>query len=292
MTDSYDKVKKLIRIVDMVNNSDIASIKQSITQIINIINDPESGAKDLKDSIELDPPLSAKVLKLANSALYGYPRTISEIQEAIICIGFEAVKELALSQKISELFAKEKIINGYSRISLWKHSVAIAICSKLVYRREFRERGENAYAAGLLHDIGITVIDQFLPSVFRKVIDEYTDKKNSLHSTETNILGYNHADIGMAIAKNWQFPDELIAGLGYHHNPGEAEDETAKIAYIIAASEYICQSKNIGFVEDYSQNKKLFRTYLDKLDMKEKALELIVEEVEEETKKMEKAGWF
>ena len=85
---------------------------------------------------------------------------------------------------------------------------------------------------------------------------------------------------------------ELITGLGYHHNPGEADDETAKIAYIIAASEYICQSKNIGFVEDYSQDKKLFRTCLDKLNMKEKALELIVEEVEEETKKMEKAGWF
>ncbi|MCK4966033.1 HDOD domain-containing protein, partial [bacterium] len=280
------------RIVDMVNNSDIASIKQSITQIISIINDPESGAKDLKNAIELDPPLSAKVLKLANSALYGYPKTICEIQEAIVCIGFEAVKELALSQKIGEIFAKEQIINGYSRISLWKHSVAIAVCSKLIYRREFREKGDNAYAAGLLHDIGITVIDQFLPSTFKKVIDECADKKDNLYDTETSILGYNHADIGMAIAKDWQFPDELIVGLGYHHNPDEADDEFAKIAYIIAASDYICQSKNIGFVEDYSQNKKLFRTCLDNLNMKEKALELIVEEVEEEIKNMEKAGWF
>lgn len=292
MEDSYEKVKKLIRIVDMVNNSDIASIKQSITQIIGIINDPDSGAKDLKNAIELDPPLSAKILKLSNSALYGYPRTICEIQEAIICIGFEAVKELALSQKISELFAKEEIINGYSRISLWKHCVAVASCSKLIYRREFKAKGDNAYAAGLLHDIGITVLDQFLPSVFKKILNEYTDKKTSLYSTETDVLGYNHTDVGKAIAKNWEFPDELVVGIGYHHYPEEAKDDLSKIAYVVAVSEFACQSKNIGFLENHSKENKQLGVYLDYLDIKEKALELIVEEVEEEIKKMEKSGWF
>ena len=125
-----------------------------------IIRDP------IHNIIEVDPPLTAKLLKLANSAFYGYPKTIGEVQEAIVCIGFEAVKELALSQKICELFKKNDLINNYSRISLWKHSLAVAVFSKLLYRREFAKSGENIYVAGLLHDIGHIIMDQFLHDKF------------------------------------------------------------------------------------------------------------------------------
>ena len=94
----------LADLVHIVESSDIASIKKTVSEIVNVINDPESSAKQLKDIIELDPPLSAKLLRLANSAFYGYTKRITSIQEAIVFIGFDAVKDLALSQKVSQLF--------------------------------------------------------------------------------------------------------------------------------------------------------------------------------------------
>jgi len=287
-----EKKEKINKIIEMVNHSEISSIKQTVTQIINTIIDPNSSAKDLKNIIEIDPPLTAKLLKLANSAFYGYPKTISVIQEAIVCIGFEAVRELALSQKVCEIFKKADYINGYSRISLWKHSVAVAVCCKLIYRREFRERGENIYVAGLLHDIGIIVFDQFLHYDFLNILRKSRSEKNNLVNVENAILHFNHADIGRAIAENWDFPVELVKAIGNHHNTKNVDDKYTKISFTTFIANYAVQDKLIGYCDAPYKNKTLFLKCLMKLNIKEKAIDLIVKEVEKEINKMEKSGWF
>ncbi len=290
---STDEIKeKINKIIEMVNNSEISSIKQTVTQIISTIIDPDSSAKDLKKIIETDPPLAAKLLKLANSAFYGFPRTISAIHEAIVCIGFEAVRELALNQKVCEIFKKADYINGYSRISLWRHSVAVAVCCKLIYRREFRERGENIYVAGLLHDIGIIVFDQFLHHDFLNILRKSRSEKNNLLNTENAILHFNHADIGRAIAENWDFPVELVKAIGNHHDAKNVDDKYAKISFTTYIADYAVQDKLIGYCDAPNKNKTLFLKCLKKLNIKEKAIGLIVKEVEKEINKMEKSEWF
>lgn len=292
MISPEEKAQEINRLIALVNNSEISSIKKIVTQIISIINDPNSSAKDLKDIIEIDPPLSAKLLKLSNSAFYGYTKTINEIQEAIVCIGFDAVKELALSQKVCELFKKDDYFHGYSRISLWKHSVAVAMCSKLIYRREFRERGENMYVAGLLHDIGIIVLDQFQQEKFKAVLKKGRREKNNVATVETSEIGFNHADIGMGIARDWEFPDELVFGIGNHHNPEAIENGISKVISTIYLADYICQMRKIGYCDTPYANKTLFQKCILKLKIKEKALDFIVEEVEKEIKRMENSGWM
>ena len=286
------KERRINILLEKVKNSEISSIKQVVTQIISIINDPNSSAKDLKNVIEVDPPLSAKLLKLSNSALYGYPKTISEIQEAIVCIGFEAVKELALNQKVCELFAKDDFFHGYSRISLWKHSVAVALCSKLIFRREFRKHGENIYVAGLLHDIGIIILDQFLQDKFKEILQSARNERKNLDYMETRILGFNHCDIGQAIAREWDFPDELATAIGAHHYLENLNDEHNQIAMTIYIANYLCHEKFLGFVDAPYKNKFLLKKCLMKLNVKEKSLGFIIEEVVEEISKMEKAGFF
>ena len=124
-----NRTEKLMEIVDLVNNSGISSIKEVIGEILGTIRDASTSAKDLKDLIEKDPPLCAKLLKRANSAYYGYPRTISDIQEAIVCLGFDSVWELALNQKACDLFAKEEVFEGFSRWSLWGWEAGASSCS-------------------------------------------------------------------------------------------------------------------------------------------------------------------
>ena len=285
------KKRRIASIMEKVNNSEISSIKQTVTRIINTINDPNSSAKDLKNIIEIDPPLTAKLLKLANSAFYGYPKTISEIQEAIVCIGFDAVRELALNQKVCEIFAKEGYIEGYTRTALWKHSLAVALCCKLIYRREFMQRGENIYVAGLLHDIGIIVLDQFMHEAFKNNLQRSRSDRNNLFNIEKNTLGFDHTDLAGALAENWGFPDEMREAMEKHHSPDSTNGEN-RSALTLFIADYSVQTKMIGYSDAPYKNNTLYQKCLLKLQLKEKAVELIIKEVDAEIKKMDKADWF
>jgi putative nucleotidyltransferase with HDIG domain len=290
MDNSEKELTELI--VKLVNKSEISSIKQVVTEILKIIRDESSSAKDLKNIVEKDPPLCAKVLKLANSAQYGYPKSISDIQEAIICIGFDAVKELALHQKVCELFMKEGTINGYTRLSLWKHCLAVAICCKMIYRREFRERGDSVYVAGLLHDLGIIVEDQFFQELFEQALQKSAREQINLYTAERATLKIDHAAIARAIADDWDFPDELIYAMGLHHEPTGVKAGLQKIVYTVYIADFICQREKIGYVDAPFRDVDPFNKCLSSLGIKVKALDIIVEELQAEIKKMDQMGWF
>ncbi len=279
-------------LVEKVNNSEISSIRQVVVRIVEVINDPDSSAKDLKDIIEIDPPLSAKLLKLSNSAIYGYPKRIMEIQEAIVCIGFEAVKELALSQKVCEVFMKTEALFDYTRLELWKHCVAVAMFSKLIARREFLERGENMYVAGLLHDIGIIIIDQFLQKEFISILERESEEKRNLNLIEKEVIGYDHTDISKAVFESWDVPDQIIMAISRHHDPLSIDDEHTKNAAIIFLADYFCCKNYIGYGDSTYTYVKTVYDCLEKFGIKEKAMEIILSEVEEEIRKMEQGGFF
>ncbi len=281
-----DSQEALSLIVNLVNKSYISSIKQIVSEILEVIRDEGSSAKDLKEIIERDPPLCARLLKLANSALYGYAKTISDIQEAIVCIGFEAVKELALNQKVCELFKQENVRDGFSRWQLWKHSSAVAVTSKLIYRREFRERGDDIYVAGLLHDIGIIVEDQFFPELFESTLEIVGKGERNLVDVEREVLKIDHAMVGQAISENWGFPDELIQAIGYHHDPSNAKKEYQKFVYTVYIANYICQRDKIGYVEINKRDVDKFHHCLSELNIGERSLDLIMEDVRTELKKL------
>lgn len=283
------EIKKLLK---LIQDSQISSIKEVVSQIISIINNPDSSATDLRKIIEKDPPLTAKLLKLSNSAFYGYPKAISEIHEAIICIGFDTVKELALNQKVCELFKQNEYIHGYSRISLWYNSVAAAIFSKLIYRREFRRRGDNIYAAALLQDIGIIVLDQFLHDQFVKILKIAENQKRNLTDVENEILGFNHADIGEAISQAWGFTDEMVWAIANHNNPDIFDEYYKQIGSSIFIANYIVQENMIGYSDSPFHHDKCYKTCLKELGLKEKALRLILEEVKTEIDRMKNSNWF
>lgn len=293
MNVSDKKQKSVEKIIEMIEDSGISSIKQSVSQVINIVNDPKAGAKDLMEIIEKDPPLTARLLKLANSAYYSYPKSVNEVQEAIVLMGFTAVKELALSQKVCEFFQEDKsFIGGYSRPELWKHSNAVAMCAKLIYRKEYSMTGVDIYVAGLLHDIGIIIEDQILQSEFEDILEKTVMNENNLNNEEHAYLGFDHTDIGRVLTRNWDFPDELVMAIGYHHDPIEVDDEFKTIVFTLYVSDYACQMNNIGYGDASYTKELLFKKYLRKLNIDEKGLSIIIKEINEEIKKMEKAGWF
>ena len=292
MTQKETKRAKLDQLVESINDSrdSLSSIKNVTSGIVRIISDPGSSAKDLKELIEIDPPLTAKVLKLANSAYYSPGKRIGEIGQAIITIGFDAVKELALSQKVCEIFDKDESLAGYSRMLLWKHSISVALLGKMIYRREFGERGENIYAAGVLHDIGLIVEDQFLQDSFKEILMRSTMQEKNLPQLERRVLGYNHTDIGRVIATDWNFPRELSAAIGYHHTPDRAKQKFARIAATLYIAECLSARGEIGYADTRFVDESLFQDCVQQWDLSARGLDLIVAEMRREMARMENQG--
>ncbi len=282
----------LQELIQLVNQSDIASIRNSIVEILRLVGDPHTSAKQLTELIERDPPLSGKILRRANSVFYGSTRKISEIRQAIVRVGFDVVKELTLSQKVCELFEYGTRRDGFSRMELWKNSVAVALCAKFIYRQEFGHKGEEAYAAGILHNIGIVVEDQFMHNQFLEVIDIKPMMKDNILNAESSVFGYNHAIIAGDLLENWNLPVDLVSAVRFHHAPFKADNEIGRIVQTLYMADYLCQGHGIGFCDTPYGNRLMFRRCLSHLDIKEKATDYIIQEVVAEIKKMENAGWF
>lgn len=284
--------ERLETILYRVNRSEISSIKSIVAGIIKIIHDPDATIRDLKEIVEIDPPLTAKVLMVANSAFYS-PRTrIGDIKSALVWIGLDALREVALRQKVCQIFKGNGSIEGYSRKRLWKHSIAVALLSKMIYRREFGMSGADAYVAGLLHDIGLIVEDQFMPNDFKKVLKKARKEKKHLTSAEDEVFGFNHGHIGMAIAANWRLPEELSVAIGYHDVPLTADPKFIRLASTLYMAEYYCQQNNLGYSDTYIQNPEVVQKCLENLNVKQNALELIVEDVKKDLSRMERLGLF
>lgn len=292
MTQDQEKIKRLNHIIQLTDDSEISSIKNIVHGLIKIINDPKSTARDLKELIQIDPPLTARVLRLANSAYYSPRNKIGEITQAIIWVGYNAIKELAISQKVCEIFSGNEVIGGYSRNSLWKHSLAVALLGKLIYRREFGQRGENAYVAGLLHEIGIIVKDQFFPDEFRATLMKSGSEKLNMVDAENEISGYDHTEIGRAIMEHWQIPREIAAAINNHHSPERSPEEYSKLTCTLYVADYFCQRREIGFSDSPFNDKERFKNIKNKLNLGPNTLDLLIEDVEHEVMKMADQGFF
>ncbi|MDJ0854837.1 MAG: HDOD domain-containing protein [Desulfobacterales bacterium] len=275
-----ENTKDLNSLVDQANRSQISTIASVVTRIIAVINDPEATAKELVDIILTDPPLAANVLRLVNSAHYAPRRKIADIQQAVIFIGFDALKELALNQKVCEIFQKAVNIEGYTRQALWRHSVAVAQFAKMIYRREFAERGENVYAVGLLHDLGIIVADQFRNNAFMEALRAVNKEDLPLWQAEQRILGYDHSRVGARLLAGWNLPDEIVHGVEYHHTPDEAPDDYHKLAASLFVANHCCQTAAIGFCDSALENETLYNQCIERLAIEPDAIELITTDVQ------------
>ena len=278
-------------LVAKVSQSEIASINTVVQKLLEIIRNPNSSAMDLKKEIEVDPPLSAKLLRRANSAYFGVKRKISSIQEAIIFIGFNTVKEMAYSVKVGEFFSKSEEIGGYSRKRLWEHSVAVALLAKNIYRREFLVEGNEIYSLALLHDLGMIVEEQFLPNEFATVIDT-VGKGNPTCAldVEQAVLGYTHCAIARRLMESWNFPRETVVPISFHHNPFFADQQLSTSPLTLFVAEQLCARQGLGMDPFIMIDDNGLAKALEMLKLNPKSVEIIAKDVVAEVGKMQEHG--
>lgn len=292
MTTKIETKNKLKNLIDEISSSELSSIGSIVLKILEMIKNPQSTATDLQEIIELDPPLSAKILRRVNSAEYGLGRQVTSIQESIVFMGFNAIKELALNLKVGDFFRDTVEINGYSKRMLWKHSLGVALCCKYIYRREFQEKGDAIYSAGLLHDIGIIAVDQYSPDAIFQITEKVKEGTASIVALEQRLLGFDHARVAKELTKSWKLPNDIVNCVAYHHYPFRASQDFAREVYTIYIADYLCIKHDIGFVGEKNPDHITFEKCCKILELEPLSLEIIIEDVIEELIAMEKREEF
>jgi len=196
---------------------DIPRAPKAATELLNLMNREQSSVEAMAAVIEPDPNLTAKILRAANSAFYGFVRSIPTIQRAIPLLGLNAVRTMALAICALEGFPQKSQTPGFSRDQLWVHSLAVAGGLERLGKTLSLE-ADYLFLLGFLHDMGQLVLDKFFSPDFAKCLQLSRDKSLPLHLAEQDILGVDHAEVGLLLLHRWNFPELLVQPVRLHHS--------------------------------------------------------------------------
>lgn len=228
------------------------SLPTSVTKVLEICNDPKASPADLNQIISVDPVLMGKVMKLINSAYYGLNQEITSLVRAIIMLGINTVKNLALSTAVLGNLGDSSNADGLNMEGFWQHSLCVGVTSKLIaiQRKIDRKEHEEYFMAGLLHDIGKIPLNNRLARIYVEMLSSSDTEGLPLYVAETQQLGMNHAEVGTIIAENWKLSDEIGDVVGHHHSTEMYSGDYTDIVYTVALANYFANTSEIGFSGD------------------------------------------
>ncbi len=230
----------------MARVTEISSLPEITTRIVEVVEDPKSTAQDMHDIVKNDPALAAKILKVVNSAFYGLPAQISSLDRAIIMLGLSAVKNIALAASLSRLFRPGAISDAFDARDLWEHCIGVGVCARMLAASGFGQ-AEEAFVAGLVHDMGLLVEYQLFPEKLKQVVEICAAQPQDFLATEQAVIGANHQQFGNALAVKWKFPPALRYSISYHHNPERLRPEFRRLVTAVQVADAICGQNQIGF---------------------------------------------
>ncbi|NMA95988.1 MAG: HDOD domain-containing protein [Clostridiales bacterium] len=228
---------------------EIPALPDVVLKVMQLTEDPDSTPHDIESVVLKDQGITTRVLRLANSAYYGYPRRISTISEATILLGFQTIRSITLSAAVNKVLMREIPGYGMKKGSLWRHSQAVAIIARHISRQNRMKDTEEVYVAGLLHDIGKVIMGHYIEKAYSEVLDMVIDSNMTFLDAEEKVLGFNHAQVGAKVAEKWNLPESLVEAIAYHHIPQEA-NIAPKMTCIVHISDAIAMMMGIGLGVD------------------------------------------
>ena len=189
------------------------------TKLLHMVDQPDVSMTEISKIIVVDPALTSRVLKIANSPYYGVRNRIDTIKLALVVLGLAEIRNVLLSVSLFRTFGSMDDDDGFDQESFWRHSIAVAHFAKKI-ARDFRIRthGEE-FTAGLLHDIGKIIIAQYFSDAMSDIRNLMDVKGMPVYEAEEQALGLSHMDIGAWLAEKWKIPDHLTESIRYHHYP-------------------------------------------------------------------------
>ena len=225
---------------------DIFPLPAVLEKILQVINEPGSSLAAVENIFKYEPCMTLKILGLANSAYYGSSGKITNIHTAITLLGLNLVKNLAIHASVNDLFRFGTTLPGFSGYELWKHSVGVAVATKMISRQLKLGNAEDFFTLGILHDVGLIIEYQFCQRGFISVLTRISEG-GVLTQIEQEILGTHHAALAKRLFEKWQMPEALTQTIFYHHTPLAAPAPLQRHAGILYLADNLVRRKNFGF---------------------------------------------
>lgn len=230
-----ERIKKLQNYIDKM-----PSLPTTMTKVIEVCDKPETSPADLNKVISMDPVLMGRVLRLINSAYYGLNQQITSLARAIIMLGINTIRNLALSTAIINTVKNSSAKSPINMDNIWQHSLSVAVSAKLLAKKnsvQLKEL-ENYFVAGLLHDLGKIPLVNCFSEEYMQIIKMADQEKKSILECEQAVLEIDHTESGFLIAKAWKLSDDLKAVVQQHHQSAEVSGGHSRIVKTIAMANY------------------------------------------------------
>jgi len=239
MTTVMEKAREVVAKI-----GELPPIPSVILESMKLLNDPSSTVKRIQEQILLDQALTAFILKVANSALYGLRKEVSTVSYAINLMGYNTTKSILTAYLSKNLYSTKG--NKLIQTILWKHAISSAVFGRKIAEHLKKVNSEEAFISALLHDIGKGVLLKNKTEQYEEAIQLiYNEKQNSVES-ERKVLGYTHIEVGYLLMKNWRFSDNIVETVIYHHNIHEYSGENLLVP-IISLANKLSHLNNFSF---------------------------------------------
>lgn len=213
---------------------DVPSLPAAFSRLNAAVDDPHHSTSDIESVVREDTALAGRLLRLANSAYFGFPARIDTISRAITLVGTRQLRDLALATSIIDIF-KGVSPEHVTVESFWKHSIACGLAARILASLRREPNPEQFFVAGLLHDIGRLIMYIKLSDEMARILDTARQTGELMYVCEQNLLGYDHAAVGGELLKRWNLPPHLCTAVACHHAPQQAGAHSASAAQIHVA---------------------------------------------------------
>ncbi len=241
--DSNSHLQKII-----MSTRDLPAMPQVASKVLELSSDPNSSAKQLQQVISDDQAMTARILKIANSAMYSCSRKVKTLTEAIVMLGYNSIRSLVVTSAARNLYNTRNSHSGLKERLLWEHSIGTAFACRLMAQKHAPSLTEEAFLAGLMHDIGKLVLNIRIPEKFDDIVQVVYNENRTFHETELEHFGFSHTEVGALLVHKWNLSPLLEEVIRKHHNPEAASLENPLLLYLDLAN-MMCHKLGIGFTD-------------------------------------------
>lgn len=220
----------------------LPALASVITNVMSAVIE-ETSAREIAAIVEKDSSVTARILKVINSAFYGLSGHVSTVSQAVPLLGIQVVKNIVLTFSVLDIFPEEKR-DGFDFQKLWEHSFATAVASRLIAKHVEYGDCEEALVAGLLHDIGLLIFTKHGLEEYKQVLCKCEESGRPVTDIEVEIMGITHAETGALLAEKWKLPEILVVPIRYHHHeilPEEMHRQSRLLTNIVSIADVMCQ---------------------------------------------------
>ena len=218
-------------------------------RLVRMIQDADVTAHELGEAISHDPSLTAQVLRLVNSTVYGMPKRVGAVSEAVLLLGFDTIGREVLARSRASARGPAEKTGPLEFSAFWQHSVAVAAGARVLARRLDHEAVEAVFVAGLLHDIGRLLMAQYLPGELAGAIEQAWRFRRPLVEVERKAIGFTHCRLGAQVASRWDLPDLVVDAVEFHHDPDLTMRHVLE-ARIVQAADMLAKAMSLGYSGD------------------------------------------